>query len=332
MARRFFNDNSFWNTPLPPDPAVDPQSPAWIALLESEPNGPIGVNLHQWTIPIYEVTAATPRRNVHRRTHTEADLWARQSKWIGVGDRFGHGAEFTADAQGAGIPIPAQVEADPEDDAHLALVDWEQGVAWDMWGARRRADGDWEANTGMKYPIAGPQATGIFRTDQFPGLRDGDSIHFHGPSRAAGVPAIVGTILYDEMRAGEIRHKLGCATRFNAFQQFVFPASWTDGYVSGGIPEGAIIQLDPALDLAQFDLTPGAQIVARALQRYGAVNVDNAGGTALYGEGLWAQPGKSWKGLLEPLDTQKIPMQHYRVLRCENVVARGDSLRKGGGA
>ncbi|HTL50972.1 MAG TPA: hypothetical protein VL860_00200 [Planctomycetota bacterium] len=332
MARRFFADDSFWNTPLPDKPEIDPFSDTMIALLKTERNGPFGVNLHQWTIPIYEVDAQTPRRKVHRRVHTEADLKKRKSKWIGVGHRFGHGAEFAADALGVGIPIPEAVAADPEDDAHLALVDWAAGVAWDMWGARRRADGDWESNTGMKYAIAGPGASGVFRTDQFPGLQDGDSIHFHGPSRAAGVPAIVGTILHDEVVEGEIRHKLGCATRFNAFQQFVFPACWTDGHRKVGIPEGAIIQLDPALDLDRFGLTPAAKTVCRAMQVYGAVNVDNAGGTALYGEGLWAKPGKSWKGLLEPLDTQKIPMDHYRVLKLENIVHRGDSMRSGKGA
>ena len=326
-VRRFFADGSFWNTPLPEQTEADPQSAAWIAMLKTEPNGPFGVNLYQWTIPIYEVDKNTPRRKVHRRIHSEEDLKKRRSKWIGVGHRFGHGPGFGDD-----VPIPDAVEADPEDDAHLALIDWENGIAWDMWGARRRADGDWESNTGMRYKIAGTGATGIFRTSDFTGLQDGDSIHFHGPSRAAGVPAIVGTIMHDEVAEGEIRHKLGCATRFNAFQQFVFPASWTDGYRKDGIPEGAIIQLDPSLDLSQFDLTPGAKIVARALQRYGAVNVDNAGGTALYGEGLWAKPGKSWKGLLEPLDTQKIPMDYYRVLKLGEVIRRGDSKRSGKGA
>ncbi|MGH7146230.1 MAG: hypothetical protein ACREJ2_19110 [Planctomycetota bacterium] len=332
MPQRFFAADSFWNTPLTANPAIDPRSPDWIALLATEPNGPFGVNLHQWTIPIYTVDATTPRRRIHRRIHRESDIAARGSKWVGVGHRFGHGAAFAADAQGPGIPMPDRIEADPEEDAHLALVDWQQGVAWDMWGACRRADGEWESNTGMKYPIAGPTATGLFHVADYPGVQNGESIHFYGPSRAAGVPAIAGTILFDEVRAGAIEHKLSCATRFNALQEFVFPATWTDGQNPGGIPEGAVIQLDPALDLEPFGLTPGAQVVARALQRYGAVNVDGAAGTAMYGEGLWAHPGQSWKGLLDPLDTQKIPMRHYRVLHATPTIKMGDIIRLGRGA
>ena len=31
----------------------------------------------------------------------------------------------------------------------------------------------------------------------------------------------------------------------------MFPAAWTDGFTEGGIPEGTVIQLDPALDNVQ---------------------------------------------------------------------------------
>ena len=119
-----------------------------------------------------------------------------------------------------------------------------------------------------------------------------------GPSRAAGVPAVAGLILYDEVMAGEIRHKIAAASRFCAYKEFVFPAAWTDGIVEGGIPEGTLIQLDPNLDLSRFPLTPEERIVCVALQRYGMVLVDIAQGQPVYAEGLWGHPGKSWKGKL----------------------------------
>jgi hypothetical protein len=98
-------------------------------------------------------------------------------------------------------------------------------------------------------------------------VRDGESIHFHGPGRAAGVPVVAGLVLYEEAMAGESRHEL--ATPFNAYQEFVPPATWTDGVVPGGIPEGAVLQIDPALDLSRFDLTPQERAVAVAAPRYG---------------------------------------------------------------
>jgi hypothetical protein len=133
--------------------------------------------------------------------------------------------------------------------------------------------------------------------------------------------------MYNEVLAGEIRHKLSFATRFNAFQEFVYPACWTDGHLEGGIPEGAVIQLDPKLDLTPFGLTPEEMVVAKALQKYGMVNVDNAAGQPIYAEGLWGHPGKTWKGKLREWDggINSIPYDHYRVLKVENVVKMGDA-------
>jgi hypothetical protein len=177
-----------------------------------------------------------------------------------------------------------------------------------MWGLRQNQDGSWTSKTGMKYPLDGE---GVFRTEDFD-IINGESVHFHGPSRASGVPAIAGLIMFDEVASGRIEHKLACATRFNAKQEFVFPATWTDGLVPGGIPEGAVIQLDPELDLDQFDLWPGELVVAKALQEYGMVVVDVAGGSPIYAEGLWGHPEKSWTAILREWDggINSIPYEH----------------------
>ena len=57
--------------------------------------------------------------------------------------------------------------------------------------------------------------SGVWRTEDF-AVRDGESIHFHGPSRAAGVPAIAGLIMLDEVLAGRIEHKIAFASHYNA--------------------------------------------------------------------------------------------------------------------
>ncbi len=315
--RRFFSDTSFWNAPLSANPEVDPRSPELIALLAKEPTGGFGINLFKWTIPVYEVDEKTPRRKVahHRLTPEEKATWKVDR------ETFGHGPGFDD-----GVPIPKAAVPDPEEDAHFAVVDWKARRAWDTWGFRVRPDGTYESNTGMTYSLDGD---GVFRTEDF-AVRDGESIHFHGPSRAAGVPAIAGLILYDEVAAGEIRHKLACAIRYPAFQEFVFPAAWTDGPTPGGIPEGAVLQLDPALDLSRFDLLPGERVVARAAQRYGMVIVDYAGGSTLYGEGLWGHATKSWKGVLRDRNggIDRIGAEHYRVLRLPPIVRRGDAKHR----
>ena len=71
-------------------------------------------------------------------------------------------------------------------------------------------------------------------------------------------------------------------------------------------------------------LAGGALIVGKALQEYGAVCVDVAGGHVLYGQGLYADPQKrNWQGLLNGDDLVKIGLEHYRILKMDNMVYEG---------
>lgn len=315
-VKRFFNDQSFWNQPIAEHPVIDSNSAKWIKMLEMEPTGEhFGTVYKKWTIPVYEADANTPYVQVNLHPLDPAE----KKVWISVDDHsyFGHGPNFNP------VPIPMGARPDLEDDAHFCVVDWNRKLAWDMWGLRKLEDESWESKTGMCYRLDG---NGVFNGYEL-GYVDNESVHFHGPSRAAGVPAAAGLIRYDEVMAGKIEHKLSCATRFAAAQTFVYPASWTDGYVNGGIPEGAVIQLDPSLDLSRFVLTPEEIIIAKALQEYGMVVVDIAQGQPVYAEGLWGHPDKSWEGKLTEWDDRginSIPFKHYRVLKVNNPVHRGD--------
>lgn len=315
--RRFFSDDSFWNQPISANAEVHPRSAEWIKLLETEPTSQgFLVNSTQWTIPVYEVDRSTPLVKVGNLTITPEE----KVRWHTTRNTFGHGPGFDM------VPIPPQAEPDPKHDAHTAVVDWERNLVWDMWAVSRNPDGSWKSATGMVYAADGP---GVFSTKDL-GVKDGESVHFHGPSRAAGVPAVAGLIMYDEVMAGEIRHKIAAASRFCAYKEFVFPAAWTDGFVEGGIPEGTVIQLDPNLDLSAFKLTREERIVCVALQRYGMVLVDIAQGQPIYAEGLWGHPGKSWDGKLPHGDggITRIPFKHYRILKSGAVTRQGDGRSK----
>ena len=317
--RRFFSETSFWNQPIPENPEIDPRNEHFISLLKREYGGAyFKINLKACTIPVYEVDENTPRVIVKKHTLSPEE----HKRWNTKRETFGHGKEFDSEP----VPIPLDAQADPREDAHLALVDWSKGIAWDMWGLTKNNDGSWTSNTGMKYSIDGD---GVFLPKQFK-IKNGESIHFFGPSRAAGVPAIAGLIMFREVMEGEIKHKLACATRVNAYQEHVFPAIWTDGFIIGGIPEGSVIQLDPKLDLSKFNLYPEEIVVAKAMQKYGMVVVDIAGANTLYGEGLWSRPGKSWDGKVreDQGGISSIPLDHYRVLKINNIVKKGDSYTK----
>jgi hypothetical protein len=316
-VHRFFSENSFWNEPIPANAEVDARTEQWIKLLETEPTGlNFTINSQQWTIPVYEVDRTTPLVKVGLLALTPKE----QIHWHTDRGFFGHGKGFDL------VPLPPTATPDPQLDSHLAVVDWQRKLVWDMWALSRNADGTWKSATGMVYAADGP---GVFSTAEI-GVRDGESVHFYGPSRAAGVPAVAGLIMFDEVMAGEIRHKIAAASRFCAYKEFVFPAAWTDGFTEGGIPEGTLIQLDPNLDLSQFRLTPEERTVCIALQRYGMVLVDIAEGQPIYAEGLWGHPGKSWNGKL-PHGTggiSTISYKHFRMLKTGPAVHMGDGRSK----
>lgn len=315
-TRRFFSPTSFWNTPVPDNPEIDPHSGHYIDLIKEKGEGNfIVINTSSWTIPVYEVDYQTPKIRIRQKIYSNEELlkegW---NKFIIPDKRFSQGKGF-----GPVIPVPPEAVPDPERDGHMALIDPENHKAWDMWDAGKLEDGTWESSTGMVYPLDG---NGIWHTADF-GVKTGESIHFYGPSRASGVPAIAGLIMYEEIQSGIIKHKLAACSPANAFREFVYPACWTDGRTPDGIPEGAVVQLNPDLDLDQFDLLPGEKIVAKALQDYGVVIVDNGGAFAVYAEGLYGHPGKSWDGILTGSGISKIPKEYFRVLILQNIIHDG---------
>lgn len=305
-VKRFFAKSSFWNQPIPDSVEFDAKSDYYISLLKKDHSKQnFGINLYNYTIPIYQVDSLVPLRKVGNQP----------------GVKFRHSPDFDK----FGVPIPSEFKPSPGDDQHATIIDWNRKLAWDMFKVEQDSAGNWLSYTGVLVPLDG---SGVFNSSDFP-VKDDESIHYYGPSRAAGVPSFAGTIMYDEVLAGEINHKLSCALRFVALKEYVFPAIWTDGNFKGGVPEGSVIQLDPKLDLSQFNLLPGEIVVAKALQKYGMVVVDFAAGNVLYGEGLWIYPDKSWKGVLRDWDGGicNIPLDYFHVLKNDSIMIGGDQVK-----
>ncbi len=316
-VKRFFSDTSFWNQPIPENVEIDSMNSYWISLLARDPSGEnIGLNIDSYTIPIYEVNSKeVPFQKIKQRPHRVLDI----NKTL-----FGHEPEFDS----LGVPIPDFVKAAAGRDKHIGIIDWETMEAWDMFFVGKTDDGNWTSATGMTYPLDG---SGVFKNSDFD-VRLNESIHGYGPGVAAGIPIIAGVIRYDEVMSGEIRHKLCGALRFVAYQEYVFPATWTDGNFDGGIPEGATIQLDPNLDLSQFDLTKEELVVAKALQAYGFVVIDFSEGSTIRAEWLGGQKEKSWDNVLRGWSVsggiKTIPVEHYRVLKVKNLQKGGDRKKE----
>lgn len=316
-VQRFFSDDSYWNQPIAEDAASDPRSDYWINIIDRDPSGEnIGLNVDNYTIPIYEVDSRIVPfqflKNGYKREGEDIPF------------KTAHSAKFDE----MGVPIPEEAMPSGGLDMHMAIVDWKANLAWDMFWVKKLEDGSWMSATGMVYPLNGP---GVFDPEDFD-VKTGESIHGFGPGVAAGAPIIAGVIRYDEVMSGRIEHKLSGALRHVAFQEYVFPATWTDGNFEGGIPEGATLQLDPELDLEQFDLTEGEKVVARALQEYGLVIIDFSEGSTIRAEWLGGTKEKSWEGVLRgwsiPGGIKDIPVAHYRVLDVGQIQEGGDRKKE----
>lgn len=156
-------------------------------------------------------------------------------------------------------PMPADARPSAGSDGAMAVLDRAAGTVDEYWQAAPAATG-WTTSWGAINSLSGSG--------------------WGGGSTGAGASRLAGVVRVAEIEAGHIPHALVvqsdnvCATTFRP------PALKTDGDStrSDCIPEGARLQLDPAIDVAAIPgITPGEVAVARALQVYGAYLIDRAG-------------------------------------------------------
>ncbi len=272
---RPFSDDSPWNVPIPPNPEIDPNSNAMIAHLQQSTSPVFWINIYTYTVPIWMANSSTPEYKV-TCTHGYC------------GPDFDH------------VPIPDGAVPDPGSDAHMLILDLGRHKSWDMWLAHQSPDGSWTAGFGTTFDLNG----------------DGVKPYGQGSARGSGFPLAAGLIYADEVRAGHIRHALVMAYDWPR-NCLVYPASTNCGLSSdpNAIPIGARLQLDPSLDLDSLGLSPGAKVVARAMQEYGLYVGDNGYGLSLYAESFHGKPEDPWKELLQENDLVTLPINKLRVLK-----------------
>ena len=91
---------------------------------------------------------------------------------------------------------------------------------------------------------------------------------------AAGLPILPGLVRYDEVAAGVIAHALRF-TVSRTQKAYVLPARhWASSDVSSlRPPMGMRVRLKASYDLSSYP--PSAQVILRALKRYGMIVADN---------------------------------------------------------
>ncbi len=252
-------------------------------------NSGANAGLYQFGIPIGEAGAQTPRVAV---TCTMDPAWG--------------SCPFAA-----GVPIPDGAQANTGSDGVLVIVDPSERKSYEFWQFSRTTTGvttSWGAVVSL----------------------DGSGWDGVGSSTAAGASRLGGVVRLAELEAGRIPHALVMSIDNSCRAAFRVPAVKTDGDSARAdcTPQGARLELDPDIDLAQIPgLTEGERIIGRALQEYGVYVIDKGGApmaisfelapdatsASLPGQ-LYVSKGLTW----DYYDIPKIPWARLRVLRQYN--------------
>jgi hypothetical protein len=281
-TQRPYTADSPWNTPIPASATVDPNSAAMIATIAVNNNGKLRSSPNQYAYPVHFANATTPR----------VTLVCTGLVWVNAAN--GSAAKLRT-KELPHVPIPVDARPGKGDDDQIIVIDTETGDEYDVY----RFTPPNGCQNVTKYE------RGVFR----------DAVETTYISRGAGVPYLAGLIRPWEIEQGRIEHALAFAYATNRLGRCVYPASKTDGKVDrlDVLPEGARLRLDPTLDVESIPgLDRTGRIIARALQEYGAYNIDNSGSNKLYPEDNLTA---NWGTTLVAKSVSKIPIDRLQVLR-----------------
>jgi hypothetical protein len=289
---RPFAPDSPWNTPISPNPVIDPNSADLVErLATSSAQWPwLDIAIAQYSVPIYWADNTTPLSPV---TVTRVA-----------------GEGFHDDPN---VPIPAGAMPAGGTDRHLAIIHRVTGMEWDFWHAQLD-NGTWRCDVCAAIDTAG---SGV---RPHPQQQLGNQWYLAHGSRACGFPLSAGLIMVEEIQAGRIEHALVIGYPGIRPSFFKPPASTAQAQFGSldrnvGIPCGGRIQLDPSIDIETLGLSSSGKIIARALQEYGAYVGDYNGSISLYAD---SSPDAitAWSGgLLRTAEVRnQIALRSFRVL------------------
>lgn len=278
-----FREKSIFYQKIPANAEVDPNSKKMIEGLIKDAKQGFVLAVKEWTVPVYYADSKTPTYDVR----LTAD-WAPKKILKKV-------------------PIPDFARPDPEADAHLVVVDEQKGCIYDFWEMKKTGNG-WSAGWGNALPL------------------DSDGIFPSGFSaRGSGFELLQGLIWPQELVQGAINHALIFSYDYTKAGGPVEPATESDGDTDAdwAIPEGALLQLDPNLNLATLGLNSYEMTIAKALQEYGMYLADDGGGVTLYAVNPISARTDPYQNIFDEQDyldgsfilLDKIPAEKFRVLK-----------------
>jgi hypothetical protein len=239
---RFFAALSPLNRPIPANPVIDPKSAAIVSMFGSYiPTG----SFYEFGAPTFVSSPTDPAYNL-----TVTEPWGANPY-----------AAYNP------VRIPDAATKGPGSDGWQIIIDPVRRLVFNQWQAQK-VNGQWRASWG-----------GVFSLDDM-GIKA-----VSGGGVASGISKLGGQITIKEVQQGQINHALAFVTNCNggSSTNFRYPASSTDGPLFPPncpvtLEQGMRFQLDPAVNC---DGLAGAtnleKMICRAMQTYGAYDVDNGG-------------------------------------------------------
>jgi len=282
---RFFIQNSTWYEKIPENPQILERqsctSENFITDVLSN-SQILTISYREWSVPIWYAQEDTPSQKVEV-SYPEGK---QPQEWHWV-------------------PIPPEAQPAAADDAHMVIMSHDHQYAWDFWHALKHSDGYWSADAFRRWDLTGD---GI--NSPYDGM---------GSSRVAPVPLLHGLITYDEIvNKGYINHALAFSySQAKRNSPGVYPCETSNnGYCDREccLWLGFRLQLNPDLDLDSLNLNGASKIIAKALQEYGMIFVENngVGYNSIYAENLDAK-AETWSGILDG-SIVNIPLDQFRIV------------------
>ncbi len=184
--------------------------------------------------------------------------------------------QYASESDPGPYPIPpdAPIEGGPSStgDRHVIVVDRDACRLYEVFAARRNANGSWSAGSGATWDLRSHALRPAGWTS----------------ADAAGLPILPGLVRYDEVAAGKVEHAIRMTVPVSR-TSYVWPARHQAGSTgdSDAPPMGQRFRLRDSVDESTFP----AQVrpIIRALKVYGAINADN--GSPWYITGV---PDERW--------------------------------------
>jgi hypothetical protein len=172
--------------------------------------------------------------------------------------------QYAGESDPGPYPIPknAAIEggADSDGDRHVIVVDPANRKLYELFSAHPQPDGSWEAGCGAIFDLTSNEL-------RPKGWTSAD---------AAGLPIFAGLVRYEEVKSGEIDHALRFTVK-KTRKAFIPPATH---YASRATektlpPMGLRVRLKADYDISGFPAE--AQVILKALKKYGMFLADNGG-------------------------------------------------------